>query len=186
MLEILVEGREIYDEEENLFHKCETTKLQLEHSLISLSKWESKWKVPFIGDAPKTNEQTLDYIKAMTISRGVPDSVYRCLSAKNYEEIKDYLTDPMTATTIREYNQRTTQPSAITSELLYYYMFSYQIPMDCQKWHLSRLIMLIRVFNAKAQEQEAGAKNTRVNKPEIAAQRRALNAQRRAKLNSSG
>ena len=186
MLEILVEGREIYDEDANRFHKCETTKLHLEHSLISLSKWESKWKVPFIGESRKTDEQTLDYIKAMTISRGVPDEVYYCLSQTNLEAIRDYLLDSMTATTINEYGPKRTKPTIITSELLYYYMFSYQIPMECQKWHLSRLIMLIRVFNAKAQEQEAGAKNTRVNKPEVAAQRRALNAQRRAKLNSSG
>jgi hypothetical protein len=153
--------------------------LHLEHSLMSVSKWEAKYHRPFLyRQDKKSSEEMLDYIRMMTFSSKVDDSVYYRITQEQYDQISAYIEDPMTASTVRE----TGSPSReiITSELIYYWMISLNIPFECQKWHLNRLIMLIRVCSAK------NAKPRKMSKGEIRRRNSALNAARRAQLHSRG
>ena len=154
--------------------------LNLEHSLISISKWESKWHVPFIGDNNKTEEQIMDYIKCMTINQNVPDSVYDYLTADDVKKISDYINNPMTATTINSTSEKRKSSKIVTSEVLYSWMVGLQIPFECEKWHVNRLIMLIEVCN------ENNTPPKKMGKNEIINRNMALNKARRAKYNSKG
>lgn len=180
MLTITVPGREVYNDETEEFVSIKDTTLQLEHSLISISKWESKWHVPFLNTPDMTVEQTLDYVRCMSLKDNVDPTVYQCLTTKNIQQIKDYISDPMTATTI---NERTTGPrnrEILTSEVIYYQMIALTIPFECQKWHLNRLIMLIRVCAIKNQPAK------KMGKSELASRNHALNAARRQRLHTKG
>ena len=161
-----IEGTKAYD-------------LNLEHSLISISKWEAKWHVPFISKENHTEEQTLHYIKCMTINKDVPDSVYDHLTAKDIQEISDYINNPMTATTVKDSGGKKSN-EIITSELVYYWMTALQIPFECEKWHLNRLLKLIEVCNIKNQPAK------KMSKSEIIERNRALNEARRAKYHTKG
>lgn len=181
MLQIKVPlSPEGWDEEKNEFVEPKTQVLQLEHSLVSLSKWESKWCKPFLSKTPKTSEETLDYIKFMTINQNVKPEVYEHLTTENVEEINNYIESPMTATTFYEDKNGKPNRETITSELIYYWMVALQIPFECQKWHLNRLITLIRVCNVK------NAPPKKMSKREIMSRNAALNAARRKQMNSKG
>lgn len=152
MLQITVPSSEIFDESNSTFIYVPEQTLSLEHSLLSISKWEAKWHVPFIRsdrDDPHTEEQMADYIKCMTINKGVDPSVYLSLSRSNIIEIKEYISDSMTATTVSEGPGSPFRREIITSELIYYWMVTFNIPIECEKWHINRLIMLIKVCAAK-------------------------------------
>ena len=182
MLHITIPAVELWDEEKEEFitAKKEQT-LQLEHSLVSLSKWESKWCKPFLSKENKTYEETIDYIKCMTITQNVNPEVYNRLTNPNIQAVNNYIDAPMTATTFYNNNaQKGRGKETITSELIYYWMISLNIPMECQKWHLNRLLTLIRVCNIKNTPPK------KVNKKEVASRYAALNAARRSKLNSKG
>lgn len=181
MLQITVPGVEGWDERINEFVSTKDTTIVLEHSLISISKWESKWHVPFLGKDQKTPEQINDYIKCMTITPNVKDEVYDCLTKENIDAVMAYINDPMTATTIkqREGGRRMSR-EIITSELVYYWMVALQIPFECQKWHINRLMMLIQVCEVKNQPDKKMSKRT------TAQQNAALNAARRSKSHSRG
>lgn len=129
--------------------------LVLEHSLLSISKWESKWKKPYLGSVEnRTTEEALDYVRCMSI-KGEPDSsVLNSLTTADMEKIVDYIEDPMTATTVREDDSSVlgVQKNFITSELLYSYMVNYRIPIECERWHLNRLLILIKVLNEQNKE----------------------------------
>lgn len=154
--------------------------LNLEHSLISISKWESKWHVPFLSDKKKTEEQTMHYIKCMTINQGISDEVYDHLTVKNVEEISQYINDPMTATTVRSLPGQSRTREIITSELIYYWMTALQIPFECEKWHLNRLLQLVAVCNAKNTPPK------KMSKSDVIRRNAEINAARRAKYNSKG
>jgi hypothetical protein len=154
--------------------------LELEHSLISISKWESKWHVPFISKESKTEEQTLDYIKCMTINKNVPDSVYDYLTAEDVKKISDYINNPMTATIVNEVPGQKKSNQQVTSEVIYSWMTGLQIPFECEKWHLNRLLKLIEVCNANNTPPKKMGRN------EIMSRNMALNKARRAKYNSKG
>ena len=180
MLTIVVPLTRRYDEETNEFVVHDSVKLELEHSLVSLSKWESFFEKRFLSDTPKTAEETLWYIKAMTLNE-VPEEVFQYLTAELVAEIDTYVSAKMTATTFPESRETGGgQEKNITAELIYYWMIALNVPFECQHWHLNRLLTLIRVCNVK----NAPAKKR--SKAEIAAERRALNAQRRAQTGSSG
>lgn len=182
MLKIIVPGEEGFDETTNKFLKLsKDVELKLEHSLVSLSKWESKWKKPFIGRDDRTTEETIDYIKCMTITQNVDDSVYDRLSVKNIKQVIDYINDPMTATTITSSDRQQEETKVITSERIYCWMFSLGIPMECQKWHLNRLIMLIRVCSI-----EMNPNKKTMSKNEIYSQNKRLNELRRKAMRSKG
>ena len=178
MLEILVPGKEYFDEDKNEFIYSKPTKLSLEHSLISLSKWESKWKKPFLS-SDKTIEETIDYIRCMTLTQNVQQEVYTSLSSENIEAVISYIEDPMSATKITR-NSRGPRGETITAELVYYWMVTLNIPFECQKWHLNRLLILVELCSIKNQPQK------KMSKSEILRQNRELNAARRAKYKTRG
>ena len=181
MLKITVPGKqELWDEKNEVFVYTDEKDvvLRLEHSLISISKWESKYHTPFLT-ANKTDAQILDYIKCMTLNN-VDDSVYSRLSLDNIKRINDYIADPMTATTVHDNGAKKRSNEIVTSELIYYWMIMYNIPVEFEKWHINRLIMLIRVCSAK------NSTDQKMSKTEIMRQNRALNAARRAKYHTKG
>ena len=175
--------KEYWDPQKNEFVMIDGIKeinLNLEHSLISISKWESKWHEPFISKNGHTEEQTLHYIKCMTINKDVPDAVYEHLTAEDFQKISDYINDPMTATAVTDLSQKRNSGEIITSELIYYWMIALQIPFECEKWHLNRLLQLVAVCNAKNQPPKKMSKN------EIIERNRSLNEARRAKYHTKG
>ena len=175
--------REDFDEEKGEFVYTSLKKeqtLTLEHSLVSLSKWESKWCKPFLDKKDKTNEETLDYIRCMIVTPNVDPDIVNYLTAENIEEIHKYIAAPMTATTINDKQMGGGNGEIMTAELLYYYMFAFTIPIECQKWHLNRLITLIRIFNIK------NSPGKKMSKGEIMSRNAALNAKRRAQLKTKG
>ena len=180
MLTIIIPSRELYDESENLFFTTKEQTLQLEHSLVSISKWESKWRKPFYSQEQKTQEETLDYVRCMTITQNVSPETYRYLTKTNLEDIFRYIDSPMTATTFSDKNTKTGKRDIITSEVIYYWMIALNIPMECQKWHINRLLALIKVCDIKNKPPE------KLSQKEIIAQNRALNEQRRRRLHTKG
>ena len=168
------------DDEKGEFIEPKFQVLQLEHSLVSLSKWESKWCKPFITKTGKTPEELLDYIKYMTITQNVKPEVYDHLTESNIEEIEAYINAPMTATTFSEDKNGKNNREVVTAELIYYWMIALQIPFECQKWHLNRLLTLIRVCNIKNSPPK------KMSKKDIMSRNAALNAARRKKMNTKG
>lgn len=172
MLKITIPGREQFKPDTQEFITTKEITITLEHSLISLSKWESKWHKPFLSRGSDiTTEELIDYIRCMTITPNVDPVVYYSLTQKEIDKINDYIADPMTATTFRNVDQKHSR-EIITSEIIYYWMIASGIPMECEKWHLSRLLTLIRVVNIKSQPPK------KMSKKETAARNAALNRQR--------
>lgn len=169
-----------WDEEKQEFVEPRTQTLQLEHSLISLSKWESKWKKAFYSKKEMSDEETLDYIKCMTLSKNVDSDVYNHLTRENIKAVMDYIGDPMTATTFNDNKKDSRNNETITSELIYYWMIASNIPFECQKWHLNRLITLIRVCSVKNTPPKKRSKR------DIMSRNSALNAARRKQMNTKG
>lgn len=153
MLKISVPAVELYDDVRNEFIDVKGQTLTLEHSLVSISKWESKWKRPFFKDPPKTTEELQDYVRCMTLTQNVDPNVYRAIPENIYTQITDYMNDSMTATWFSERNQRR-NTRIITSELIYCWMFQLGVPMECQKWHINRLMTLIRVCSEETREPQ--------------------------------
>lgn len=180
MLQITVPAGEFFDEETNEFVIVKEQTLQMEHSLVSLSKWEAKWNKAFLGKSEKSTEEMIDYFRCMTITKNVDPLVYLCLSQENIDAISQYINAPMTATTIREIQHGPSSRETVTSELIYYWMISLNIPFECQKWHLNRLITLIRVCQVKTQPPK------KMSRGEVMRQNASLNAARRRKLHSRG
>lgn len=179
MLRLIVPEKELYDERTGLFVRTKKQVLQLEHSLVSLSKWESKWHKPFLSKNDKSGEEMLDYIRCMTITQNVPDEVYFALDTNELIKINDYLNDSMTATTITK-QQGKSRGEIITSEIIYYWMISLQIPFECEKWNLNRLLTLIEVCNIK------NSPGKKMSKSEIMRRNRTLNAARKQQLHTRG
>ena len=180
MLKITIPGQEFWDERKGEFVNTKDTTLQLEHSLISLSKWESRWHKPFLGREDKTMEETLDYIRCMTVTRNVDPLVYDSVTNDIIGEISRYIDDSMTATWFSEEDKKSAVRDVITAEIIYYWMIAYNIPFECQKWHLNRLLTLIRVCSVK------NASPKKNSKKETLKNYAALNAARRKALKSKG
>lgn len=185
MLKIVVPATVIgedFNEKTNEFIPIKTKEqtLQLEHSLVSISKWEAKWHKPYLHTKKKTLEEAIDYVRCMTLTQNVDPNVYKALTPQLLHEVSAYIDEPMTATTFPKNANRQTSREIITSEIIYYWMFSYQISLDCQKWHLNRLLTLINVCNAK------NGPKKKMSRKEILAQNRALNAANRRRFNSKG
>lgn len=184
MLELYIQPMELYNEELGEFINTKGQTLQLEHSLISLSKWEARWKKPFMSQNIDgiTQEEVLDYIRCMTISSNVDPMVYYSIGSNKQlvEQIKNYIQDPHTATTIKQKPGRGRSREIITAELIYYWMIDLGIPFECQKWHLARLLTLIEVCSIKNTPEK------KMSKADVLSQNRSLNAMRRAKRGSRG
>lgn len=181
MITIVVPEQEMFNEKTEEFVTIPPCTLVLEHSLVSISKWESKWKKPFFDRTEKTVREVEDYIRCMCITKNVPPIVFSYLGNDNLKKIQDYIGDTMTATTFSRKEGQSRRSRIITSELIYYWMISDGIPMDCEKWHLNRLLTLIHVFDA-----ENNASKNKMSKKDILRQNSALNAARRAKSMSKG
>lgn len=182
MLEITIPKSELWDEKTSTFLNLDRdVKLQLEHSLVSISKWESKWHKPFLVEGEKTLEETYDYIKCMTLTKNVDPDAYMFLSQENIREVKRYIDDPMTATWFNDSDgKRKINGEQITSELIYYWMTVFHISSECRKWHLNRLITLIKICDIKSRPPK------KVSRDETIRNYAALNAARKKKLNTKG
>jgi len=180
MLRITIPAVEQWDEAKQEFIYTKEQTLSLEHSLVSLSKWESKWCKAFLTKQEKTFEETLDYIKCMTLTQNVDPEVYNYLTNGNINEINEYIEAPMTATYFSDEKTSKTSREQITAELIYYWMIALNIPFECQKWHLNRLLTLIKVCNIKNQSPKKRSKK------DIMSRNAALNAARRKQLNTKG
>lgn len=180
MLYITIPARDVYDEQTRRFIKTKECRLQLEHSLVSLSKWESKWHKPFLSKQEKTYEETLDYIRCMTLTQNVDPNIYNFLTEENVRQINAYIDDPMTATTVKDQSNGKPNNEQVTSELIYYWMIAQQIPVEFQKWHLNRLLTLIKVCSVKNAPPKKTSRRETINRYA------ALNEARRKQLNSKG
>ena len=169
-----------WDEIKEEFVEPEVKVLQLEHSLVSLSKWESRWNKPFLTKQEKTEAELLDYIKCMTLTQNVDPEVYTRLSRENIIEINKYIEAPMTATYFSEDKSSGGGREQVTSELIYYWMIALNIPVEFEKWHLNRLLTLIKVCNIKNQPPK------KRSRAEIMSRNAALNASRRKQFNTKG
>lgn len=179
MLTLEIPDRKYFDDDTQEFFTVKGRTITLEHSLISVSRWESKWHKAFLGNANKTAEEVRDYVRCMTLTKNVDPLVYYNLTAQNMDDVTAYMTDSMSATTFLDKGDSNTREK-VTSELIYYWMISYGIPFECQKWHLNRLMALIKVCHRKSQKPK------KMSKQELMARNNALNAARRKKLGTKG
>ena len=179
MLKISIPDTEVWDEQKQEFINVKATTLTLEHSLVSISKWESKWCKHFLNNQDKKPEEIIDYFRCMTLTQNVDPNVYYALTDDNYREIASYMDNPMTATWFKK-EDKPVKREVITSEVIYYYMVALQIPFSCEKWHFNRLMTLINVCNEKNKSPK------KMNQRQIMSRNQALNAARRAKLKTMG
>lgn len=179
MLKLTIPAIELYDEIKEEFISSKEHTIQLEHSLVSISKWESKWGKAFLSKDKKTIEETIDYVKCMTITQNVDDDIYNLLSDNNLKQITEYIELDMTATTFPN-QKRTINREIITAEIIYYWMIALNIPFECQKWHLNRLLTLVNVCNIKNTPPK------KMNRREVINRNMSLNEARKQKLGSKG
>lgn len=181
MLTITIVGDELWDDTIERFCYTDDVVLQFEHSLVSLSKWESKFHKPFLTPEANTEEEMFGYVQAMLITPNVLPEVFNRFTTDNIQAINDYINDPMTGSTITEVHQTSKQSGErISAELVYYWMSSYQIDKACEDWHLNRLFTLIKIHHAKSEKPKKMNRQSRVQ------QMAEINAQRKAKLGTSG
>ena len=182
MIRILLPEKELYDEVNNKFVYLPSRELILEHSLVSISKWESKWHKSFLNTDDKSFDEVMDYIKCMCVEELEDENDLYRLSEENVSDINAYIQDSMTATTFSDFsdNKNTKSREIITSEIIYYWMISNNIPFECQYWHLNKLLTLIKVCSIKNSPEK------KMSTSEILSRNKALNAARRKKMNSKG
>ena len=179
MLQLTIPSIEQWDEANERFVWTKEYTLQLEHSLVSLSKWESKWHKPFLSKEERTSEESIDYIRSMTITQNVEPEAYKYITSENIKAVTDYIAEPMTATTFHD-EKKGLNREVVTAEVIYYWMVALNIPFECQKWHLNKLIALIKVCDIKNQPPK------KMSKRETLSRNAALNAARRRSTNSKG
>jgi hypothetical protein len=180
MLQITIPAVELFDENTNEFISTKEQTLQLEHSLVSLHKWESKWCKPFLSKQDKSPEELLDYVKCMTVTQNVDPDVYMFLTDDNLRQINSYIEAPMTATTFSDNGNSKKNREIVTAELIYCWMITLNIPFECKKWHLNSLLTLIKVCTIKNQPPK------KTSKKDLLSRNAALNAARRKQYNTSG
>lgn len=183
MLKLTIGSDELYDEEKSEFIIKDGFTIHLEHSLLAISVWEQRFCKPFLGRGEKTKEETLGYVEAMILDEDYPDDVLDRMTPHHLSKVNDYVDSPATATTFSDLADK--KPSrgpsqVITSELIYYWMASANVPFECERWHLNRLFALLRIFDVKNSKQK------KMSRSEIASRNRALNEQRKAQLNTRG
>lgn len=179
MLTLKIESGEFFDEEREVFVAPVQGTLRLEHSLLSLSKWESKWEKPFLTKDQKSEEETLDYIRCMTVGRA-DERLYEYLGADAVTAVQLYINKPMTATTFQGDRRDGSSNEIVTSELIYYWMVAAGIPFECERWHLNRLFTLIRIAGIKANP------DNKRSAADVANEYRRINEARRKAMNTRG
>ena len=183
MLSITIPSSECWDPYKEEFIQIKETTLQMEHSLLSVAKWESKWHKAFLGIEQKTDEELRDYFRCMTLTQNVDPALFRVIDVNTAKQIEQYIEDPMTGTTFNDHlkeGQSRRPKEIVTAELIYYWMITYQIPFECQRWHFNRLMMLIRVCDERNKPKK------KMRKGDIARRNRSLNAARRARMGTKG
>ena len=200
MLEITIPKTEAFDENSNRFIHIPETKLRLEHSLLSVRRWEAKYHKPFLNreaiDSSKLtpveereyNEELIEYIRCMTMDK-VPDpKVYYAIPASEMKKINEYIQSPMTAhIEKRQPNRSGRRRETITAELIYYWMIQFGIPFECERWHLNQLLALIDVCSEEANKQASkNGYGKKMSRQEIYAQNEYINNLRRAKYHTKG
>lgn len=179
MLTVTIPENELWDPIKEEFITIKKTTITLEHSLVSISKWESKWNKPFLYSKGKTSEELFDYIRCMTLTQNVSLEIYKYIPQTVIDKIIEYIDSPMTATWFSKQKDSGSR-EIITSEIIYYWMISLNIPFECQRWHLNRLLTLIKVCNIKNNPKE------KVSKKELLSRNASLNAARKKQLNTKG
>jgi hypothetical protein len=169
-----------WDESRQEFVESKVQVLELEHSLVALQAWESKWHKAFLSKKEKTEEETLDYIRCMTLTPNVDPDVYNHLTSENVKQINDYISNPMTATYFPQDQSSKNSREVTTAELIYYWMIALQIPVEFKNWHLNQLLTLIKVCNMK----NAPAKKR--SGRQLIQDYAAMNAARKKEWNSKG
>lgn len=180
MLTITIGESDHWDKEKEEFVRLGGTKVTLEHSLVALSKWESIHEKPYLTETPKTTEEVFDYIRCMVVGDEIPPEVFDNLSQENMSDISDYINAKRSATWFNDQPGAPRSRETLTSELIYYWMFAAGVSIECETWHLNRLFTLLKVFTVK------NAKPKKMNRQEMAARNRELNAQRKAELGTKG
>jgi hypothetical protein len=180
MLKLIVSGEECFNEETGNFETVGDFELELEHSLVSLSKWESRYQKPFLTNNNKSPQEILGYVEAMIISPIYPKDLFSRLSQENITQINDYIESKESATSFGSMPERKGRGEVITAELIYYWMVAFNIPFVCEYWHLNRLFALVRICNIK------NSKPQKMSRNEISNRNRELNARRKAEYNTSG
>lgn len=180
MLTIIVGATAVYNEETKSFESQGGEELQLEHSLVSLSKWESIHEKPFLDQKDKTSEEVLSYVECMLLTANPPENFRKNLSQENFDQINAYIDRKMTATWFSESQSPTRNQEIVTSELVYYWMTVFHIPFECEKWHINRLFTLIRICNVKQEKPK------KMSRAEMARRHRELNEKRKAQLGTKG
>lgn len=183
MLTITVPKREVYDRNKEIFYSVEKeTTLQLEHSLISLQKWEAKWNKPFLGKSEKSFEEMIDYIRCMCLTQNVKEDVFYCIPQSEIKKISDYIESPMTATWFSEDKKPGAKKNkeVVTAEIIYYWMIALNIPSEYKKWHLNQLLTLIRVINVKNTPKKKRSRK------EMLEEHRLLNELNKKRLGTNG
>lgn len=180
MLKLIVQGNEFYDEETSSFITTEGFELELEHSLLSLSKWESKHQIPFLASGKLTTDQIADYVMCMIQTPNITLDMIQVAGKQVFDPVNEYINSPQSATTFGEMPKPRGRGEVITSELIYYWMVAFNIPFECETWHLNRLFSLIRICNIK------NGKPQKMSRSDMAQRNRELNAKRRAELGTSG
>ena len=181
MLTITIPSAEFFDEKNNLFIYSKEQNLRLEHSLVSISKWEANWHKPFLSEENRTNEEMLDYIRCMTITQNVDPKAYQCIPKSEIERVNAYINDPRSATVFYDKKQKPHRKERITSEKIYFWMVRAGVPFDpCQTWHLNRLLNLLHYCNTSNQPMK------KRSPAEIAKEYEQINAAQRKLFNSKG
>lgn len=180
MLRITIPAIELWDERTQEFVGSKEQTLQLEHSLVSIQKWESRWNKAFLSKKGMSYDETVDYIRCMTLTQNVDPDVYNLITARHIDQVNEYIGKPMTATTFVEEKAGKKNSEVVTAEVIYYWMVALQIPPEYRKWHLNQLLSLIRVVNLKNTPPK------KMRNRDITSQNAALNAARRKRLNSRG
>jgi len=180
MLVLHLPETELFDESDGTFYKTEPITLRLEHSLISVSKWESKWKTPFLDKKDKSREEIDGYIEAMILNENFPPGVISRFGSEHYRAINEYIESTESATTFGKMPERKGRGETITAELIYYWMVAFQIPFVCETWHLNRLFALVKICNIK------NSKPDKKSRAEMARDYREMNAKRKAELGTTG
>lgn len=180
MLKLTILGEEHFDDEKQEFVTRGDVTLALEHSLVSLSKWEQIWEKPFLGSEEKSAEETFSYVQCMVVTEDFPPEVFSRLSNDNIKQINDYIDSKMTATWFADTKETTKSRETITSELIYYWMVALNMPMTWESRHLNNLFTMIRVLNEKNQPEK------KLSRGEIAARNRKLNEERKARFGTQG
>lgn len=176
---VVIPDQQMFDDEKQMFINIKGETFKIEHSLVSISKWEAKWHKPFLGKEVKTDEELINYVRCMTLTQNIRPEIYEYIPQKVMKSIIEYINNPMTATTIKSNGSKATN-KIITSEVIYGWMVGLNIPVEFQKWHLNRLMVLIEVVNEQNNPKKKMGRN------EILSQNAALNAARRKALHSKG